>query len=345
LKPRLRALVLAAGRGERLRPLSDVLPKPLLPVAGEPVAGRTLARLRAAGCEAAALNLHHLGEAVRRRFGDRAGDLPLHYSPEAQLLGTLGALLPLRDFLGEADLILVVNGDSLCRWPVVPLVRRHLRRGADATLLVARRADPARFGGGIGLDGDGRVVSLRGGVEVGAAGPAGPVARRRVFAGAQVLAPRLLERVTGPGDLVTGLYMPLLGEGGRVESLETGRRWHDLGTPRRYLAAVLEWARVRWRGSWRAASAVVEGGARVRRAVLEGAARVERGARVEESLLLPGAVVGRGGGAWRSILGPGVVLPPGTQVERRLVTTARAGVPAGPLDSVVGGLVYTPLDP
>jgi NDP-sugar pyrophosphorylase family protein len=339
LKPRLRALVLAAGRGERLRPLTDFLPKPLLPVVGEPVAGRTLARLRAAGCEAAALNLHHLGEAIRLRLGDEARGLPLVYSPEAQLLGTLGALVPLRDFLARAELVLVVNGDSLCRWPLGRLVRRHLRRGADATLLLARRADPERFGGGVGVDRRGRVVSLRRG------DGGGPVARRRVFAGAQVLSPRLLERLSGPGDLVTGLYAPLLAAGGRLESVETGRRWHDLGTPRRYLDAALDWGRVGWRGSWVAAGAALERGARVRRSVLESGSRVERGSRVEESLLLPGAAVGRGGGAWRSILGPGAVLPPGTRVERRLVTVARAGVAPGLDDSVVGGLVYTRLDP
>ena len=339
MKPRLRALVLAAGRGERLRPLTDFLPKPLLPILGESVAARTLARLRSAGCEAAALNLHHLGDAIRRRLGDSAGGLPLVYSPETQLLGTLGALVPLRDFLAQAELVVVVNGDSLCRWPLGQLVRRHLRRRADATLLLARRADPDRFGGGVGVDREGRVVSLR----LGDGG--GPVVRRRVFAGAQVLAPRLLERISGPGDLVTGLYAPLIAEGGRLESVETGRRWHDLGTPRRYLDAALDWARVAWRGSRLQGSAVVERGARVRRSVLEGGARVERGARVEESLLLPGAAVGRGGGAWRSILGPGVILPPGTRVERRLVTVARAGVAPGLDDSVVGGLVYTRLDP
>ena len=81
-KLRLRALVLAAGRGERLRPLTDSAPKPLLPVAGQAVAAHTLERLRRAGCEEVALNLHYLGEQIHDRFGDSFAGMPLRYSPE-----------------------------------------------------------------------------------------------------------------------------------------------------------------------------------------------------------------------------------------------------------------------
>jgi hypothetical protein len=206
---RFRALVLAAGRGERLRPLTDRLPKPLLPVAGQPVAAHTLARLAAAGCEAAAINLHHQGELIRKRFGGRFGAMPLTYSEEPERLGTLGALWPLRDFLAAAELVVVINGDSLCRWPVKTLLRRHRARRAAATLLLARRADPAGFGGGVGVDRDRRIVSFRPG------GPAaGDADRRWVFAGAQVLSPELLARLRpGPADIVRDLYEPLLGEG------------------------------------------------------------------------------------------------------------------------------------
>src|SRR6187402_2776161 len=120
-RPRLRALVLAAGRGERLRPLTATLPKPLLPVAGRPLLAWTLERLRAAGCEAVAINLHHLGGQIREQFGDRFRGLPLVWSEETELLGTAGALPPLREFLSAADRVLVVNGDSLCRWPLETL--------------------------------------------------------------------------------------------------------------------------------------------------------------------------------------------------------------------------------
>ena len=69
-RPRLRALVLAAGQGTRLAPLTAFVPKPLLPVIGRPLVEHTLERLAAAGCEAVALNLHHLGEQIRRHLGE-----------------------------------------------------------------------------------------------------------------------------------------------------------------------------------------------------------------------------------------------------------------------------------
>jgi len=128
LKPvRFRAVVLAAGFGRRLRPLTDWLPKPLLPVCGKPVVLHTLEALAAAGCEATALNLHHLGEPIRRRLGDDFEGMPLTYSEEPEILGTLGALYPLRDFIAGAEHLLIVNGDSLCRWPLAGLLRRHVK--------------------------------------------------------------------------------------------------------------------------------------------------------------------------------------------------------------------------
>jgi mannose-1-phosphate guanylyltransferase len=342
---RLRALVLAAGRGARLRPLTEAIPKPLLPVAGEPVLGRTLRRLAAAGCEAAAVNLHHRGDEIRSRFGREVAGLPLTWSEEPVLLGTWGALAPLRGFFAGADLVLIVNGDSLCRWPLAELVRRHLGSGAAATLLLASRADPAEFGGGVALGRDGAILSLRpGSAGVAAGSGAGrPAAaelarsrgvRRRVFAGAHVLAPWLLERIEdGPGaasvpsDIVHDLYEPLLAERpGCLATLTTGRHWHDLGTPRRYLAAALDWAAACGGGQrrWISPAAEVSRGAAVRRSSVEAGCRIGDGAAIEGSVLLPGAAVGAGALVRGSILGPGVELPAGSRVENQLVTAGGA---------------------
>lgn len=323
---RLRALVLAAGLGTRLRPLTDVTPKPLLPVAGLPILGHTLQHLAAAGCEAAAINLHHRGEQIRERFGDSFAGMPLIYSEEPEPLGTLGALHPLKSFLGGADLIVLINGDSLCRWPLRKLVRQCQRDqsdGALATLLLTATAPVAQFGGGVGIDRDGRILSFRSG------DPTDPVrgeaVRRHVFAGAHVLSPSLLDRV-GPGvsDIVRDLYIPLLGEGGKLTALVTERPWHDLGTPQRYLDGVIDWARAGWperlwRHAWISPEAVIEPGAKVRRAAVEAGAKVGEGAQVERAVLLPGSSVGKGSVVRESILGFGASVPPGTRVERRVI--------------------------
>ncbi|HVT59977.1 MAG TPA: NDP-sugar synthase [Thermoanaerobaculia bacterium] len=353
---RIRALVLAAGLSTRLRPLTAAVPKPLLPVAGLPVLAHTLRSLAAVGCEAAAINLHHHGGQIRGHFGPSYAGLPLTYSEEPRLLGTLGALGPLRDFLAGADLIILVNGDSLCRWPLAELVRRHEARGAEATLLLTSRADPAEFGGGLGIDRRGRIVSLRSGEEAGAGGsgggadPAGrsappiaPVARRLVFAGAHVLSPALLAMVDStPSDIIGELYAPLLRRARRGEvivgSLITRRRWHDLGTPSRYLAGVLDWvrsSRPSRRDGWIAPEAAIAATAVVRGASIEAGAVLDEGAVVERSVLLPGARAGAGSQVRNSILGFDVVLPAGSRAEGQMVTASPGG--GAPLVTPLGG--------
>jgi mannose-1-phosphate guanylyltransferase len=329
---RLRALVLAAGLGTRLRPLTDDLPKPLLPVLGQPLLGLTLRRLAAAGCEAAAINLHHGAGQIRRAFGSEHAGLPLTWSEEPRLLGTLGALGPLAGFFDGADLALVVNGDSLCRWPLAELLARHLATGALATLLLAARADPADFGGGVAVDRTGKLLWLRS-----AGAPEDRGTRRRVFAGAHVLSRRLLQRIAAdaagpapaPADFVRDLYEPLLAEQpGCLDSLITGRRWHDLGTPRRYLAATLDWTGAR--GLWISPAAAVAPAAAVRRSSLEAGARVAAEAIVEDSVLLPDARVGAGCEVRDSILGPGVELPAGNHVTSQIVVAGGARVDLRP---------------
>lgn len=347
---RLRALVLAAGLGTRLRPLTELVPKPLLPVTGVPILGHTLAQLAAAGCEAVAVNLHHLGGQIRQRFGDSIAGIPITWSAEPELLGTLGAFGPLREFFAPADLVLLVNGDSLCRWPLRRLVRRHLASGAKATLLLASRPDPARFGGGVGIDREGRILSFWPG-DPPDPRTRGEVVRRHVFAGAHVFAPDLLKGV-GPqkADIVRNCYVPLLDRGATLQSLITPRRWHDLGTPQRYLEAVIDQARAGWperlwRRAWISPEAAVGSRAKVRTSAVEAGAQVGEGARVERSVLLPGARVGAGSVVRESILGFGAAVPPGTWVERRIVMPQSAGFVPGLDDSIVGSAVFIPMAP
>ncbi|HVS01061.1 MAG TPA: NDP-sugar synthase [Thermoanaerobaculia bacterium] len=345
---RIRALVLAAGLGTRLRPLTESVPKPLLPVAGQPILGHTLAQLAACGCEAAAVNLHHLGHQIRLRFGPAFAGMPLTWSEETEILGTLGALHPLREFFAPADVVLLVNGDSLCRWPFKKMVRRHLASGARATLLLTSRPDPAAYGGGVGIDREGRIFSFYSGDP-----DRGEVARRHVFAGAHVISPELLSRV-GPGrsDIVRDLYIPLLDEpggggGGGLTTVVTPGLWHDMGTPQRFLEGALEWARGGWpkrlwRRAWISPEAGIDSKASVRQAVVEAGARAGEGAHIERSVLLPGSRVGAGSVVRESILGFDAAVPPGTWVERRMITPQRQGAAPGLDESVVGGSVFTP---
>lgn len=338
---RIRAFVLAAGHGTRLRPLTLFLPKPLLTVCGEPLVGHTLRRLADAGCEAAVVNLHHLPDAIPRALGTRYHGLRLLYSPEQEIQGTLGALYPQRQFLAAADVVLLVNGDTLCRWPWERLIRRHQRSGADATLLLHRQPPRPDLGGGVGVDAEGRVVELRD-------ARVGEPRKRHVFAGAHVLSRRLLERLApGPGDVVADLYIPLLREGGHVHGVVTGVPWRDVGTPERYLAANLDGLRRRFSVGGRShvsPLAEVHETAAVVASVIDDGVRIGERAHVESSVLLASAEVPAGSRIERSILGPGVRLPASARIESRMVNRARLGYQAGPRESVMGELVYTPLD-
>ncbi len=248
------------------------------------------------GVEAAALNLHHLATAIRAALGAalRAGCRSL-YSRRARAArhrrrAAAARRLPRR----RARALLVVNGDSLCRWPFERLLEVHRRRGAAVTLLVHRTADPRRFGGGVAVEGGPRRRASRRGAL------AWQRARtRRVFAGAAVLDPRLLARLpAGPSDIVTSLYEPLL-EAGESRSPRSRPR-----APGSTSARPRATSRARSPGRSSAArarrvarlpGATVEPGAHASGAWWSSRApTVGAGARVADSLVLPGARVGAG---------------------------------------------------
>ena len=343
-KKRIRALVLCAGFGTRLRPLTWWLPKPLLPIAGEPVAGHTLRALHSAGCEAAVINTHHRAEDLPQAFGRSYRGLALEYSHESEIQGTYGALAPPRDLLTKSDAVVLVNGDSFCRWPIRKILAHHFRQGADATLLLLAKAPESALGGGIAVDAGGRVVQMR---EL-TKGP-GEIKRRHGFAGLHVLSPHLLERIESrPGDIIEDLYQPLLEEGGRIETKVLPRRirWHDLGTPGRYHAASLDALRGRFfarqKNSISPLAKVAEAVA-LDRCLVDRGAQIGRGASLKDCVVLEGAQIGDQCRIRSSIIGPGVVVAPSTEVEKRLMTRYDKRHELAPSESQMNDLVFTPL--
>jgi mannose-1-phosphate guanylyltransferase len=140
-----KAVILAAGRGERLRPLTDGLPKPMLPIGGRPLLEHLLALLALAGVREVALNLHHRPEAVRAYLGEgsRLG-LRVLYSEEETLLGTAGALRRLEQFLDRT--FFVLYGDVLSNLNLRRLADFHRRRGGALTMALHRQKDLGRCG-------------------------------------------------------------------------------------------------------------------------------------------------------------------------------------------------------
>ena len=142
----MKAMVLAAGLGTRLRPLTDDVPKPLLPVAGRPMIAYPLLQLHAAGVEDVVVNVHHHAEQVRTVLGDgSAFGVRLHYSIEETLLDTGGGLERARAWLGD-DTFLVLNADSAHDVPLRAVADFHREKGALVTMVLRPDPQALRYG-------------------------------------------------------------------------------------------------------------------------------------------------------------------------------------------------------
>ncbi len=155
----MRAMIMAAGLGTRLRPITYEMPKPMVPVLNRPVMEHILELLARHGFTEINANLHWFPELIRDRFGDgsRFG-IELRYSEEEALLGTAGGVRKAADFLGED--FLVISGDALTDIDLAAMREFHRSHGGIATLATKRVADTSQFGVVI-TDTDGRVQGFQ----------------------------------------------------------------------------------------------------------------------------------------------------------------------------------------
>jgi mannose-1-phosphate guanylyltransferase len=310
----MKAVVLAAGFGLRMRPLTLLRAKPVLPVLNRPLLVRTLRALARAGVRDVTVNLHHLPETVVAALGDGRGlGLRVRYSREPEILGTGGGPRALRDWLGREPFLLV-NGDVLFDFDLRRLVAVHHASGARATL--ALRPDPARAYSPVVTDRRGRILAI-------ANRPAPAAGTTSLFASVHVMDPALLDRLPdGVSDNVRDLYIPLLAEGALLRGVRLRGAWYDLGRPSLYRDAQLRM--LPGGRSLVDAGAKVSRGAWLRRSVVGAGARVLAGARVERSVLWERAVVESGACVAGSVLAEGAVVSGGQRAERVVVLPAAA---------------------
>ncbi len=336
-------MVLAAGLGTRLRPLTEVLPKPAVPVLGLPLVRYALARLAAAGARRAVVNVHHLAPAMARvaRDAAAAAGIELGVSEEPVIAGTGGALRQARALLSGADAIVLFNGDILFEIDLRAVLEGHRRSGALATMVLQPMPAGATYAA-VEVD-PGMAVRRIAGV-----GPGGHGLASLHFTGVHVLSPAILDAVPAEPfalDINRSVYPPLLAHGG-VRGIVAGGYWSDLGTPARYLEANVDLLAGR-AGAGRLARADPAAGLEV---VAPGVlvapdARVEPGATLAPPVLLgPGAQVASG-----AHVGPAAVLGAGSSVAagavvRRAVLWAGTAVGAGErvVDAVAAGALRVP---
>jgi mannose-1-phosphate guanylyltransferase len=228
-------MVLCAGLGTRLRPLTLRVPKPAVPLCGVPLVSWTLGLLAGAGATRAVVNVHHLPDAMAAaaEAGARAAGLPLAVSREPVIAGTGGALREARRHLEGAGAVLLVNGDVLFDVDLRAALDAHRASGALATMVLLPMPPGAPYAT-VDVDAGGAVRRI-----AGAYGPGGEGLAPWHFSGVHILSPALLDLVPGAPfacDVNRHVYPPLLAAGA-VRGLVAGGYWNDLGTPARYLEA------------------------------------------------------------------------------------------------------------
>lgn len=326
----MKAVVLVGGEGTRLRPLTETVPKPLLPLVDRAILDHVLDHLVRHGVREVIMSSPYLEAAFEPFIEARDGVPAITWVTEREPLGTGGAIVSVLDHLGDRPFF-ALNGDILTDLDLSAMLASHRERSAVVTIGL-HRVEDARAFGLVETDPDGRIAAFREKPPDAVPGD--------INAGTYVLeASALRAWPAGTYHWIEGEIFPSLIDGGaRVFGYDTDAYWLDLGTPEQYLRANVDLLAGRVRGSsydapWIGPGATVDPGARIERSVVIGAeARVGPGATVETAVLSPGTVVeadarvvgsilgpratvGRGATLRDSVLGEGARVPPGSTLH------------------------------
>jgi mannose-1-phosphate guanylyltransferase len=226
----MRVMIMAAGIGTRLRPLTDLMPKPMAPIANRPALYHILRLLHAHGFREVVINLHHLPDVIRGYFGDgTALGMRLEYSFEPELLGTAGGVKRNGEYLG-GDTFLIMSGDALTDVDLTGLVAAHRRYGSIATMAVKEVADPSLYGVVVSDDED-RVVGFQ-------EKPTREEARSRLCnCGMYVFEPEILDHIPAGqfDDFGKRVFPDLLRQGVPFHAHTIGAYWSDVGNLNEYM--------------------------------------------------------------------------------------------------------------
>jgi mannose-1-phosphate guanylyltransferase len=227
----MKAFLLAAGVGSRLRPITDTLPKCMVVIDDRPMLDIWLDAFDRAGVDEVLVNLHHLPEVVRRHIAARHGPPVVRTFFEPELLGSAGTLAANRHWVGGEDMFLACNADNLTDFDLGSLIEEHREHDAIATLTVFHSENPSA-GGVVEVDGAGTVVSF---VEK----PSEP-ASDLTNAGMYAFHPGVLDEITGqtPTDIGHHLLPRLVG---RARAMLVEGYFRDIGTVDAYRRAREEW--------------------------------------------------------------------------------------------------------
>ena len=227
----MKAFLLAAGVGSRLRPITDTVPKCMVAIDGRPLIDIWLDAFDAAGIDEILVNLHHLPDVVRSHLAARTGPPRIRTVFEPELLGSAGTLAANRNWIGEDEMFLACYADNLPDFDLRSLVDVHRQYQPAATLSVFHSDEPSA-GGVVEVDDDGMVTGF-------AEKPREPVSDL-VNAGMYAFSPEVLAEIGGapPRDIGRHLLPRLIG---RAKVMLVEGYLRDIGTVTAYQRAQQEW--------------------------------------------------------------------------------------------------------
>jgi mannose-1-phosphate guanylyltransferase/phosphomannomutase len=276
----MRAIILSAGYGTRLWPLTEDRTKPAIPISGKPLVGYVAEYLAGYGIDEIVVNLHHRPESVRRALGDgsRFG-VTLHYVEEPVILGTSGALDNTRDFF-ERETFVVVNGKIITDIDLNAAFETHRRMSAIATLVLLPNIHRERFS--VVATDAGRITGFGGMPIAGDDGPA-PL----MFTGIHILEPRILEYVPHGvfSDSVIDVYPKAMANGEVIAAHVASGKWRELSTLKRYLDISVELLKEEGKSFVAGTNTLIDPSATISDSVLWDNVEVGAGARVSRAVL------------------------------------------------------------
>jgi mannose-1-phosphate guanylyltransferase len=327
----VKAVVLVGGEGTRLRPITETIPKPLVPLMDRASLDHVLDHLARHGVHEVVLSSSYLEGVFHAFIRDRHGDPSITWITETEPLGTGGAIVNALDDLGGDETFLALNGDILTDLDLTAMVARHRERGAAATIALTHVEDARPFGL-VPTEPDGRVIEFR--------EKPSELVPGDINAGTYVLeAAALGGWPRGENASIERDVFPrMIADGELVYGFVSDAYWLDLGTPEQYLQAHADLIDGRVTGHPVYAGpfvqtdgvdpraeigrhvalgpgVVVAAGADVRDSVLLEGARVEPSAVVHRSILGPGSSVSEGAHVVDSVLGAGAAVSPGVTLE------------------------------
>lgn len=286
-------MLLAAGLGTRLQPLTDLRPKPIVPVANRPLAAFAMEHLARSGVRAIVANTHPQPELVESTLKAACPrDVQLRFSREAILLGTGGGL---RKACGSFDdpqaSVIVMNGDMLFAPDLAHAYAEHHARGAVATMILRPTPDPERFGA-IGIDSEGWVRSILGTPDD------DRVREELMFTGVHILSPEAFSAMPESGCVIRTAYRQWVDGGAPVLGIVDESPWADLGTVSEYHRLNLELASGSF--AWPCVEphegcilpASVEPSETIRQSVVGADVEIGEGVTLERCVVWPGSRVG-----------------------------------------------------